>query len=74
MNKTFEENLEQLEEIVSKLENGKLKLDESLENFQKGIELTNSCTKALDEAEKKIKMLIKADEEYTETDFNPEDK
>lgn len=73
MEKTFEENLELLESIVSSLENEKLKLDESLEKFKEGIELTNKCTKKLDEVEKQIKMLIKTDNGYTEEQFNLEE-
>ncbi|HHW48580.1 MAG TPA: exodeoxyribonuclease VII small subunit [Clostridiaceae bacterium] len=56
-NKKFEEAISELEAIVDKLENGELSLDESIEYFQKGIELSKYCSKKLDEVEKKISIL-----------------
>ena len=55
---TFEEAIEDLEKIVTELENGNLPLDKSVENFKKGMELSNYCSKLLDEAEKTISILI----------------
>lgn len=60
--RTFEEAMNELEEIVEKLENGELTLDQSLECFQKGIELSKYCNKRLDEVEKKITVLIENEE------------
>lgn len=57
-NKTFEEAMAELEEIVEKLEKGELPIDESIEYFQKGVELSRYCSKKLDEVEKKITLLI----------------
>ena len=73
MEKTFEENLELLESVVTSLENGNLKLDESLEKFKEGIELTNKCTKKLEDAEKQIKILIETDNGIKEEDFDSEE-
>lgn len=73
MEKTFEENLEMLEDIVSSLENENLKLDEALEKFKLGIELTNKCTKKLDEAEKQIKILVESEKGLSEKDFEVEE-
>ena len=57
-NKTFEEAMSELEEVVAKLEKGELSLDDSINVFQKGIELSKFCSKKLDEVEKKISLLI----------------
>jgi exodeoxyribonuclease VII small subunit len=56
--KSFEQAIAELEEMVEKLEKGDLSLEESLEFFQKGVELSKYCSKKLDEAEKKISVLI----------------
>ena len=58
MAKTFEDNLEQLEEIVQTLEQGTATLDESLKAFEKGIKLSRSCQNELNKAEKKVEILI----------------
>ena len=57
----FEDALEKLEKIVQKLEKGELSLDESIEYFQEGVELSKLCTRKLDEVEKKITLLIEND-------------
>lgn len=57
-NKTFEENLKELENIAYELERSDLTLDEAISNFEKGVKLSKECTKTLDEAEKKINILI----------------
>lgn len=54
----FEKSIKELEEIVNKLENGDASLSESLELFEKGIKLAKDCNKMLDEAEKKVSVLI----------------
>lgn len=54
---TFETDLKKLEEIVKKLENGDVKLSESIKLFEEGVNLTGSLTKALDEAQAKITVL-----------------
>ncbi|MBP8619262.1 MAG: exodeoxyribonuclease VII small subunit [Clostridia bacterium] len=56
--KTFEDNLKELEEVVTKLETGNLGLDEAIEEFEKGMKLSKECTKKLDEAEKRINILV----------------
>lgn len=60
-NKSFEQAVYELEEIVEKLEKGDMTLDESIQYFQRGIELSKYCSKRLDEAEKKISVLIEDD-------------
>ena len=59
--KTFEQSISELEEIVSELENGDVTLDESLTLFEKGIKLSKGCQKMLDEAEKKVSILMTDD-------------
>lgn len=54
----FEKALEQLETIVKELEAGELSLNESLDKFQKGISLVKTCNEQLENAEKKVEMLI----------------
>ena len=58
----FEDALSRLESIVEKLEQGELSLEESLAAFEEGIRLSRICSKRLDEAEKKIEVLIKGED------------
>ncbi len=58
----FEENVEQLEKIVQELEKGDLNLDESIKKFEEGMNLSKKCNEILEEAEKKITVLIKKDD------------
>lgn len=73
MEKSFEENLKQLEQIVSKLEKGDLSLEESISNFESGIKLSKECSLALEEAEKKINILVETDSGFTEESFTTEE-
>ncbi|HIU47823.1 MAG TPA: exodeoxyribonuclease VII small subunit [Candidatus Avimonoglobus intestinipullorum] len=59
MPKTFEDTIKELEETVQKLEKGDLDLNESLRLFENGIKLSKSCQKMLDDAEKKVSVLLK---------------
>lgn len=56
--KDFEKSLLNLEQIVQKMENGELGLEESLKQFEKGIQLAKSCQNALSSAELKVNQLI----------------
>ena len=58
MAKGFEESIKELEDIVEKLEKGDATLDESLKLFESGIKLSKYCQKMLDDAEKKVSVLI----------------
>lgn len=69
----FENNINELEEIVSKLETGDASLDECIALFEKGARLTDECTKMIDEAEQKIKILFENGETISEEDFIQED-
>lgn len=69
---TFEKALKRLEEIVEELENSNLDIDKSLKIFEEGVKLSRFCTKKLDEAEKKIELLIKNEKgEFTAELFPP---
>ena len=58
----FEETMESLEKIVQELEKGDLNLDESISKFEEGMKLSKSASKYLEEAEKKITMLVSNEE------------
>ncbi len=57
-NLKFEEALGRLEEIVKALEKGDLPLEESLKIFEEGVRMSKTCLKMLDEAEKKVEILL----------------
>ncbi len=59
-NKTFEENMQRLEQIVRLMERGEAPLEESLKLFQEGTELVRCCGKLLDEAELQVKKVMTA--------------
>lgn len=59
MEKTFEASLAELEDIVTKLEDGDLPLEASLELFEKGIKLSRECRERLANAERRIEVLMK---------------
>ncbi len=65
----FEENIEQLEKIVQELENGNLNLDDSIKKFEEGMNISKKCNEILEEAEKKITILIKKDDKIEEENF-----
>ena len=54
----FEKSLKELEALVTKMEQGNLNLEESLQHFERGIQLTRTCQQALKEAEQKVEILL----------------
>ena len=70
---SFEDNMENLEKIVTELEKGDLNLDESIAKFEEGIKTSKECNKILEEAEKKITILLEKDGEVKEENFTAED-
>ena len=72
-NVNFEDNMEKLEKIVSELEKGDLNLDESITKFEDGIRISKECNKILEEAEKKITILLEKDGEVKEENFTSEE-
>lgn len=69
----FEEALQELEDLVEKMENGNIGLEESLQQFERGVSLTRACQKALLEAEQKVKILLQEDGKERLEPFDPED-
>jgi len=65
-NLDFESALEKLQKIVEDLEKGGLSLDKTLAEFSQGMKLLKFCHQKLDKAEKKIELMLKEDEEFTE--------
>ena len=57
----FEEAPEELEAIVERMEDGEPSLEESLKLFERGMDLTRRCQKALDDAEQRIRILADAE-------------
>lgn len=60
---SFEEQITKLEDIVCKLEKGDISLDDSLALFEEGVKLTKACREQLDNAEKRVKILVNGEEE-----------
>lgn len=69
----FEENMNKLETIVADLEKGDLNLDDSVKKFEEGIKISKECNEMLEEAEKKITILLQKDEKIEEKEFTTED-
>ncbi len=68
----FEDALKKLEKIVSQLEEGDISLEDSLKLFEEGIRLSRICNQKLDEAEKRVEILIKGDDGTLKTKpFSP---
>ena len=73
MEKSFETSLAELEQIVTKLEDGDLPLEESLDLFEQGIKLSRTCRERLTRAERRIEILMKdADGEMVTQEFTTE--
>ena len=68
--KTFEENLQDLEAIVSKLENGDVPLEDAIAEFQEGMRLSKTLENTLQEAEKTLVKVMQADGTEKEMDAN----
>ncbi len=69
-NLSFEESLEQLEEIVEKLENGDVPLDEAIDEFDKAMRLVKICNEKLEAAEDSIAKIVQDNGEIIEFDSN----
>ena len=64
----FEDSMEKLEKIAKELESDKLSLNDSVKKFEEGMKISQDCKKVLDEAEKKITILIDDTEKDLEVD------
>jgi exodeoxyribonuclease VII small subunit len=69
---TFERELEELEAVVKKLESGDLPLEESLELFERGVTLSDSCRRQLDAAETRVEQLVKRGRGIVAEPLDPE--
>jgi len=67
---TFEQALEELEQLVERLEAGDLPLDEALADFERGVKLTRECQKKLASAEQKVKVLMEENGSVRELPFD----
>lgn len=64
----FEAALAELERLVEKMESGDQSLEDALQSFQRGIELTRTCQQALKNAEQRVERLVKSNDRLvTET-------
>ncbi len=69
----FERSLARLEEVVRRLENANLSLDEAMKLFEEGVELSRECQKQLEQAEGRVEILLKkADGKMAAEPFEPE--
>ncbi len=69
----FEQALEELESLVSSMEDGELSLEDSLKAFEKGIKLTRECQTALKQAEQKVQVLINENGDSSDLELEAED-
>ncbi|MDA8428016.1 MAG: exodeoxyribonuclease VII small subunit [Geobacteraceae bacterium] len=70
----FETSLKKLEEIVRRLESGSLSLEDSLKAFEEGVKHSSFCAKKLDEAERRVEVLLKRkDGTFAREPFEPEE-
>ena len=68
----FEDNLEELENIVRKLESGDVALEDAIAEFQKGMKISETLKKTLNEAEETLVKIVGKNDQ--ESDFSPEQK
>jgi len=68
--KSFEEALEKLEQITKELEEGDLSLEESLKYFDEGVKLAELCNSKLNDAQKKVEVLLKKNGELEPAPFD----
>ena len=70
----FEETIKKLEKIVEELESDELDLDTSVSKFEEGMKLSKQCSDFLEDAEKRISILIKDGEDIKEENFNQDEE
>lgn len=67
---SFEDDIKRLQKIVEELSGGKLTLGESLKKYEEGIRLAQSCSAALNEAQRKVELLMKKDGKFSLEKFD----
>ncbi len=70
----FEQALEELETLVERMEQGEVTLEDSLKDFERGVELTRACQQALKNAEQKVQILMEKEGEATLVPFEDKDE
>jgi exodeoxyribonuclease VII small subunit len=71
----FETSLKKLEEVVRRLESGELSLEESLKAFEDGVRQAAFCARKLNEAEKRVELLLKQkDGSFLREEFRPDEE
>ena len=73
-NINFEKTFAELEDLVNKIEEGDLSLEESLKYFERGMLLTKNCQQALSEAEQKVKILLEKNNKSNLENFDSSNK
>ena len=68
----FEKSLDELEQLVGRMEQGELSLDESLQSFERGIALYRNCQSALEQAELRVKLLLDPNDPAAGEPFQPD--
>ena len=68
----FEHSLDELEQLVAKMEGGDMSLDESLASFERGIGLFRHCQQSLEQAELRVRLLLDPDAPDSAEPFEPE--
>ncbi len=66
----FESAMQELEALVERMEKSELSLEDSLRDFERGVELTRLCQQALRDAELKVQMLVDKDDEPQTADLD----
>ncbi|MCU0666272.1 MAG: exodeoxyribonuclease VII small subunit [Candidatus Omnitrophica bacterium] len=66
----FEDDLKRLQKIVDELASGKLTLGESLKKYEEGVKLAKSCACVLEDAQRKVELLMKKDSGFKLEDFD----
>jgi len=69
----FEASMTELESLVERMEQGETKLDDALQDFERGIALTRACRQSLSDAEQKVRILLEQNGEAEPETFNDGD-
>jgi len=69
---SFEASLDELEKVVKELEGGDLSLERSIQLFERGVALSDTCRKQLEEAETRVEILIRKEGKIAAEPFRPE--
>ncbi len=70
---TFEEAMQRLESIVDRLEEGDMELETALAEFEQGVKLTRHCASQLEQAQRRIEILVREGEDWVSRPFEASD-